>query len=93
MAEGKKIPLAFISENVRNGTNLADMTLTVNVRRKSNAFFSPKRYPIVERLTKGSFFFFLIRQFGSQFKNLASPSFTTAFRNNLSYFTSLNNSL
>lgn len=58
MAEGKKIPLAFISENVRNGTNLADMTLTVNVRRKSNAFFSPKRYPIVERLTKGSFFFF-----------------------------------
>ena len=58
MAEGKKILLAFISEHVRNGTNLADMTLTVNVRRKSNAFFSPKRYPIVERLTKGSFFFF-----------------------------------
>ena len=58
MAEGKKIPLAFISENVRNGTNLADMTLTVNVRRKSNAFFSPKSYPIVERLTKGSIFFF-----------------------------------
>lgn len=74
MAEGKKIPLAFISENVRNGTNLADMTLTVNVGRKSNAFFSPKSYPIVERLTKGSiFFFFLIRQFGSQFTNAASP--------------------
>lgn len=62
MAEGKKIPLAFISE-MRNGTNLADMTLSINVRRKSNAFFSPKRYLIVERLTKGSIFF-LIRQFG-----------------------------
>ena len=62
MAEGKKIPLAFISENVRNGTNLADMTLTVNVGRKSNAFFSPKSYPIVERLTKGSIFFFFFNK-------------------------------
>ena len=43
MAEGKKIPLAFISENVRNGTNLADMTLTVNVRRKIQCIFLTKK--------------------------------------------------
>lgn len=37
-----KIPFAFVTENVRNVINLAEMmTLTTNERRKFGAFFSP----------------------------------------------------
>lgn len=43
-----------MTEILRNVINLAERTLSANERRKFGTFFSPKRYPIVLRLTKKS---------------------------------------